>query len=98
MRGLLSEGKRVMADARSVAPTLQGLAAVDDQGAAGDVTRVRGEQEEDRVDDVIRTCGPAQRDAAKNLRRQRCLTILVVHHQTQADGIDANRVWGARQR
>ena len=87
----------VLADARCIAPALQGLAAVDNQGAAGDVTGVCGEQEEDRVNDVIRTCGPAQRDAAKDLRRQRCLTILVVHHQTQADGIDANRVWGARQ-
>ena len=60
-----------MALARSVAPTLQGLAAIDDQGAAGDVAGVWGEEEEDRVDDVVGTGGPAQRDATKDLRRQR---------------------------
>ena len=61
------------------------------------MTGVPGEQEEDGVDDVVRTGGPTQRDAAKDFQRQRGLAILVVRHQTQADGIDANRVRASRQ-
>ena len=87
---------RVIPNARSVAPTLQRLAAVDDQGAAAYVAGVCGEQEHDRVDNVVGAGRSTQRDAALSFRWHR-LAIFVVGHQTHGNGVDPDPVRTAGQ-